>query len=968
MTPVKFKFLTPLGNPIANQEFHVSLNKAAIHSLDNGFVHPEVITTITDAQGEATLELFPADQPYYVTMDVNADINGEQCCTGIRFRIAVPDLDTLVWADKLVVRDPIFSKPWDAEAIEIIMAAKAAAAASAAAAKESELIVVEKAAEVASNTQIVVDNTALAVDAAARAATSETNAKNSETAAGLSQTAAHTSELAAGNSATTAAQKAGEAAASVLQAQEYTSQSQASAVASDLSHVGAVTAADTSAASATASANSATTSTTNANKTAADVVTVTGLRNETTGLRDEAQIARDEAVAAAGAATGAFVDGGLIDLSGGAYPAKPLVSTIWRVTVGGTVTSTPEGTITYRAGDNLVYTKTNDVFYKTDNSQAVVSVNGRQGLVILDKTDVGLNKVDNTTDMDKPVSNAQQTQFNLRTPTSTNLDKTAGRLTKVGDYGENGGPPIARISTDDANNLTVSATYAFTDGGANVPEAAYVKHIGHGTVGYAKQIAYGILTDKQYVRTQVNSVWSNWTSAVEIIDALTSTDPTKALSAKQGKVLYDLIQAGNSTISRYTYSLASGVTVISGADSGGKVLTYVPGTPMIVDKDGFAIQMTKDYTASNGTSLVLAAPTEQACQITIIVFGIFSVADHYTKGEIDLKFQGVVRENVIINGNFSLWQRGTSFVNPPHFTNTADRWVFGQSSGNAQFTVSQSTDVPNGQSQFSMNIAVNQAFTPTAYTEAHIRYGLEGRQGLVKIAGKVVTYSFWAKSNVIGTHSLVMVHPNADRTVEETYVAEYTILAANTWEKKTVTVDLGTATGGWSYIGGNYGLKIRFTFYAGSAYRAQPGQWTIGNFVGSVNSVNLAATVGNYLRIAQFKLEVGNTASAFEPEDIVDTLLKCQRYYYIMGGVLDSVGLTGYAGGVGETQYTTVNFPTTMCKVPTTTQSAPFALINCGQPTFTPSQNGTRILLTALGAGRMAARSDAAYLAFDAEF
>jgi hypothetical protein len=44
----------------------------------------------------------------------------------------------------------------------------------------------------------------------------------------------------------------------------------------------------------------------------------------------------------------------------------------------------------------------------------VSTVNGRSGDVTLDKTDVGLNNVDNTSDANKPVSTATQTALNLK--------------------------------------------------------------------------------------------------------------------------------------------------------------------------------------------------------------------------------------------------------------------------------------------------------------------------------------------------------------------------------------------------------------------------------------------------------------------------------------------------------------------------------------------------------------------------
>jgi hypothetical protein len=47
-------------------------------------------------------------------------------------------------------------------------------------------------------------------------------------------------------------------------------------------------------------------------------------------------------------------------------------------------------------------------------TDAVASVNGQTGIVVLGKADVGLSNVDNTTDANKPVSSAQQTALDLK--------------------------------------------------------------------------------------------------------------------------------------------------------------------------------------------------------------------------------------------------------------------------------------------------------------------------------------------------------------------------------------------------------------------------------------------------------------------------------------------------------------------------------------------------------------------------
>lgn len=49
---------------------------------------------------------------------------------------------------------------------------------------------------------------------------------------------------------------------------------------------------------------------------------------------------------------------------------------------------------------------------------AVDSVNGRTGAVVLSRTDVNLGNVDNTSDLNKPISTATQSALDLKMTTS----------------------------------------------------------------------------------------------------------------------------------------------------------------------------------------------------------------------------------------------------------------------------------------------------------------------------------------------------------------------------------------------------------------------------------------------------------------------------------------------------------------------------------------------------------------------
>ncbi|ENU5815588.1 phage tail fiber protein [Vibrio fluvialis] len=102
-----------------------------------------------------------------------------------------------------------------------------------------------------------------------------------------------------------------------------------------------------------------------------------------------AEAARRAEVAAA-TLTGALVELGYADLSGGAYPDPytdlngQVRSCFWKVNVAGTVNG-----IDYGIGDTLVYSETLKDYYKIDNTESVTSVNGRKGAVTLSAADVG---------------------------------------------------------------------------------------------------------------------------------------------------------------------------------------------------------------------------------------------------------------------------------------------------------------------------------------------------------------------------------------------------------------------------------------------------------------------------------------------------------------------------------------------------------------------------------------------------
>ncbi|AXF53119.1 MAG: tail fiber protein [Caudoviricetes sp.] len=349
------------------------------------------------------------------------------------------------------------------------------------------------------------------------AKTSETNSKASETAADASKTQAGVSATNAANSADEAAQKATEASTSATNAKTSETNAKASETAAKSSETAAGVSETNAAGSATDASSDA---------AAADAARIL------------AEKARDDAIAAAGTVTGSLMDQGPWDASTGAYPTKPVMSSFWKVTGNGSATDGGV-TIEYGIGDTLMFSKPLDEFYKIDNTESVSSVNGKTGVVVVSKTDVGLGNADNTSDANKPVSGPQQTALNLKadksqvasdlnlkadksqlgtaaamnvTTSSTNRDPN--KLMKTGDFGI-GADSIA-VGAIDLNSDTLASGEYYVSAPTNAPNdigwagyGFYKKRVTGGTVYQELSSALDGRKFSRY-RSDTGQPWSPW--------------------------------------------------------------------------------------------------------------------------------------------------------------------------------------------------------------------------------------------------------------------------------------------------------------------------------------------------------------------------------------------------------------------------------------------------------------------------
>ena len=253
-----------------------------------------------------------------------------------------------------------------------------------------------------------------------------------------------------------------------------------------------------------------------------------------------------------------------------------------------------------------------------------------------------------------------------------------------------------------------------------------------------------------------------------------------------------------------------------------------------------------------------------------------------------LAYQAIPFRNIIINGDMSLAQRGTSFTGLGNGDSayTLDRFKWAEEgSMTNEWTVSQSTDVPTGQG-FAKSFKVDCTTADTSIDSGNIQYvgtAIEG-QNLQYLkygtsSAESMVLSFWVKSNKTGTYTIALI--NTD-TSEKLYSQAYTISSANTWEKKTLTYTGDTAQG---FINDNgNSLLIQFNLVAGSDKQSGSLQTWGSNTQANraVGQVNLADSTSNDWYVTGVQIETGTTASEFEflPADV--NLQRCQRYFEIV--------------------------------------------------------------------------------------
>ena len=242
--------------------------------------------------------------------------------------------------------------------------------------------------------------------------------------------------------------------------------------------------------------------------------------------------------------------------------------------------------------------------------------------------------------------------------------------------------------------------------------------------------------------------------------------------------------------------------------------------------------------------------------------------------------------NMVINGAMQVAQRGTSAtVDTSDGYKTLDRFQYNEMGSYAGVhTMSQDTTGPSGFTN-SLKFLTTTADSSLSTTDGFsLRYRVEGhdlqRLGYGTSDAKSCTLSFYVKSNVTGTYTIYIQQPDASKALG----VSYTVDAANTWERKTLTF-----VGNTSDVinnGNSIGMQIQWGLATGPDWTSGTLQsdWTAlsnGNYHAG-QTANVGSAVNNYWQITGVCLNVGDSAIDFPHESYAETLAKCQRYFEIV--------------------------------------------------------------------------------------
>lgn len=341
--------------------------------------------------------------------------------------------------------------------------------------------------------------------------------------------------------------------------------------------------------------------------------------------------------------------------------------------------------------------------------------------------------------------------------------------------------------------------------------------------------------------------------------------------------LYNLARMTTATTSTGTITLGSAVsgflTFANAGVSDGDIVSYGIS-------DGSASEVGYGVYTSSGTTLTRNVTTSTNSNAAINLSGTAQVFITPSASDL-LPFS---QTNFVINGGMQVSQIGTSFGSTSG--TDADQALFltdcfkTTHRTEAVCTFTQDTDAPTGYTNCIKMTVGTADGTIGSLQYVNIFQVIEGTRSWPLAFGtasaQYVTVGFWVKAHRTGTYSFSLSN-NA-----RSYVVNYTVSVADTWEFKTMVIP-GDTSGSWATTT-SAGIIMYWGIAVGSTYQGTANAWNASLAIGTSSTVNGVAATSDVFKLTGVFMVPGiwNITSADAPKfmrSFQENLTLAQRYY-----------------------------------------------------------------------------------------
>jgi hypothetical protein len=267
------------------------------------------------------------------------------------------------------------------------------------------------------------------------------------------------------------------------------------------------------------------------------------------------------------------------------------------------------------------------------------------------------------------------------------------------------------------------------------------------------------------------------------------------------------------------------------------------------------------------------------------------VADSSTSTGLRYQANFAAGKNKLLNGDFGIWQRGTSFT-PTSGSFSADRFYNVFNGSGSTRTVSRQTFTPGTapvagyEGSYFLRYAVTVAGSGEAYSTLS-----QNIEDVRTLAGQTATFSFWAKagSSITLPNVYAVQRFGSGGSAEVATVIGSSVAVTTSWQRFSYTFTMPSVSG--KTIGTSSYVDMEFYTPLNSTFTLDTWGW---------------------------QLEAGSVATAFQTATgtIQGELAACQRYYYRLGGAsYASLGNAVMTSTTVAVSY--VGFPQLMRTAPT---------------------------------------------------